>query len=422
MEPQFLKNATPHEKLTLKWLFALTKQRGCSSSFQMQEPQFLKWSHNFWKTPHPTKKRSPWPPKKGKMRSPKKVFPRIHYGMDILQKTRSNLVYFGLWSLISDLPPPIGGPHPVLYFPSQIQRNIVQRCATNYLPQKRQSYIGYICLVFLHCAFSNVSSNFLPENRQSRIGCICWTFFHCAFSNVFSKRLPENRHSHTGYICLAFLHCALPDASSNGLPEKMQSYIGCICLTFPHYRLSNVDSKSLDQSRHSHIDCTFDVFSNVLSKRLHEKMHNHTGCICLIFLHCVFLNVSSSCFSQRMHTHIGCTCMIFLHRNLCFSRDYLPWPPLTKVIIYKILIHHHKVGNVVPCVLSVSNWKKWVEDKWKWESFLNIISKIIIEDNQTWYLSATPRECKQFQVSVLIHTQRVVLYTLHIVCNFTHCV
>ena len=97
-------------------------------------------------------------------------------------------------------------------------------------------------------------------------------------------------------------------------------------------------------------------------------------------------------------------------------------PPLTKVIIYKILIHHHKVGNVVPCVLSVSNWKKWVEDKWKWESFLNIILKIIIEDNHTWYLSATPRECKQFQVSVLIHTQRVVLYTLHIVCNFTHCV
>ena len=31
-----------------KWLFALPKQRGYSSSFQMQEPQFLKWSHNFW--------------------------------------------------------------------------------------------------------------------------------------------------------------------------------------------------------------------------------------------------------------------------------------------------------------------------------------------------------------------------------------
>ena len=100
-----------------KWLFALPKQRGCSSSFQMQEPQFLKWSHNFWKTPHPTKKRSPWPPKKVKMRSPKKVFPRIHYGMDILQKTRSNLVYFGLWSLISDLPPPYRGSPPCAIFP-----------------------------------------------------------------------------------------------------------------------------------------------------------------------------------------------------------------------------------------------------------------------------------------------------------------
>ena len=35
--------------LLRKWLFALPKQRGYSSSFQMQEPQFLKWSHNFWK-------------------------------------------------------------------------------------------------------------------------------------------------------------------------------------------------------------------------------------------------------------------------------------------------------------------------------------------------------------------------------------
>ena len=231
---------------------------------------------------------------------------------------------------------------------------------------------------------------------HNHTGCICLVFLHSAFSNVSSNFLPENRHSHTGYICLVFLHCALPDASSNGLPEKMQSYIGCICLTFPHYGLSNVDSKSLDQSRHSHIDCTFDVFSNVLSKRLHEKMHNHTGCICLIFLHCVFLNVSSSCRGCKL-TLVALVWFFFI--AICVSQGiiYLD-PPLTKVIIYKILIHHHKVGNVVPCVLSVSNWKKWVEDKWKWESFLNIISKIIIEDNQTWYLSATPRECKKYHL------------------------
>ena len=40
--------------------------------------------------------------------------------MYILQKTRSNLVNFGLGSLISDLQTAIGGHHPVLYFTTQI--------------------------------------------------------------------------------------------------------------------------------------------------------------------------------------------------------------------------------------------------------------------------------------------------------------
>ena len=35
-------------------------------------------------------------------------------------------------------------------------------------------------------------------------------------------------------------------------------------------------------------------------------------------------------------------------------------PTFIKVIIYNmILIHHHNVGNVVPCVVSISNWQKW---------------------------------------------------------------
>ena len=33
----------------------------------------------------------------------------------------------------------------------------------------------------------------------------------------------------------------------------------------------------------------------------------------------------------------------------------------TEVIIYKILIHHHQVPNVVSCLLSVSNWEKKIE-------------------------------------------------------------
>ena len=47
------------------------------------------------------------------------------------------------------------------------------------LNKKRQSRIGCICLAFLHCAFSNVSSNCLPKKRQSRI------FWDKAFENTF---------------------------------------------------------------------------------------------------------------------------------------------------------------------------------------------------------------------------------------------
>ena len=78
-----------------------------------------------WKSDVASEKRSPWPPKKLKWGPQKKAFPRFHLKMYFLQKTASKLVKFGLCSSISDLHTPIGGPHPMLYFPSQIQRNIV---------------------------------------------------------------------------------------------------------------------------------------------------------------------------------------------------------------------------------------------------------------------------------------------------------
>ena len=58
--------------------------------------------------------------------------------------------------------------------------------------EKMHSHIGGICLTFLHCEFSNVSSGCLPENRQSHIGCIWLTFLHCAFSNVQSSWRDSN--------------------------------------------------------------------------------------------------------------------------------------------------------------------------------------------------------------------------------------
>ena len=54
----------------------------------------------------------------------------------------------------------------------------------------------------------------------------------CAFSNASSSYVPQKRHSRIGCICLTFLHCAFSDASSNCLPVRMQSHIGCICMTF----------------------------------------------------------------------------------------------------------------------------------------------------------------------------------------------
>ena len=42
--------------------------------------------------------------------------------MDFLQKNGSKMVKFGLYGPTSDLQRPIGGPHPMLYFSSQITK------------------------------------------------------------------------------------------------------------------------------------------------------------------------------------------------------------------------------------------------------------------------------------------------------------
>ena len=98
-----------------------------------------------------------------------------------------------------------------------------------------QSHIGCICLIFLHCVFSNVASSCLHQRMHNHIGCICLTFLHCVFSNVSLKHLHKKMHSHTGYISWTCFHCAFSNVSSNGLPERMQNHTDCICLTFLVY-------------------------------------------------------------------------------------------------------------------------------------------------------------------------------------------
>ena len=90
------------------------------------------------------------------------------------------------------------------------------------------SHTGCICVAFLHCMFSYVSSNDMSVRVHSRIGCICVGFPHCAFLNVSSRRLDERMHSHIGYNCLTSLHCAFLSVISKSVHGQKQSYIGYI--------------------------------------------------------------------------------------------------------------------------------------------------------------------------------------------------
>ncbi len=71
----------------------------------------------------------------------------------------------------------ISGISPFDYFAGRFMASIAQ----SHTFGRRQSHIGCICLAFLHCAFSNVSSMPLYQSMHSCIGCICLTFCHCAF-------------------------------------------------------------------------------------------------------------------------------------------------------------------------------------------------------------------------------------------------
>ena len=77
------------------------------------------------------------------------------------------------------------------------------------LQGKTHNHIGCICLTFLQCAFSNVSLNWCIITLIAFV----WLFFHCVFLNVASKHLHEWMQNHIGYICLTFLQCAFSNVS-----------------------------------------------------------------------------------------------------------------------------------------------------------------------------------------------------------------
>ena len=97
--------------------------------------------------------------------------------------------------------------------------------ASNWL----HSPTGYICLTFIHCVFSNVSSSGLSGWMQNHTGCTCLLFLRSVFSNIPLDCLPWRMCNHTFYMCLVFLQTS--NVYSNAPHKRMQSHIGCICFS-----------------------------------------------------------------------------------------------------------------------------------------------------------------------------------------------
>ena len=97
--------------------------------------------------------------------------------------------------------------------------------ASNWL----HSPTGYICLTFIHCVFSNVSSSGLSEWMQNHTGFTCLLFLRCVFSNIPSDCLPWRMCNHTFYICMVFSNVS--NVYSNAPHERIHSHIGCICFS-----------------------------------------------------------------------------------------------------------------------------------------------------------------------------------------------
>ena len=182
---------------------------------------------------------------------------------------------------------------------------------------------------------------------QSHIGCICLLFLHCVFSNYLLKGMQ----GYTGCILLTFIHVHFQMCPQIACPRECIVALAAFVLTFSPQcvfkwilkwfapDISNVSSNYITQKRHIHISCIYFaflhcVFSNVSSMHLHKKIHSHIGCNDL-FIHCGILCVSSNCLHEKVHSHIGCNwlhCYAFLLLCICKAAVEL-WKNLSGKIV-----------------------------------------------------------------------------------------
>ena len=85
--------------------------------------------------------------------------------------------------------------------------------------------------------FSNAASNWL----HCPTGYICLTFIHCVFSNVSSSGLSEWMPNHTGCTCLLFLRCKYSLRLST-LEDVWSNFLHLYGFSPMHYALSSLET------------------------------------------------------------------------------------------------------------------------------------------------------------------------------------
>ena len=83
---------------------------------------------------------------------------------------------------------------------------------------------GYMItlVAFLRCAFSNVSSNGCVNGCIITLVAFVWLFFTVGF------QMCSQSAGIKGCVCLIFLHCVFSNVSSKRLHKRMDNHTGCI--------------------------------------------------------------------------------------------------------------------------------------------------------------------------------------------------
>ena len=114
--------------------------------------------------------------------------------------------------------------------------------------------VGYTCVAFLQCEFSNVRSHHLPWQKKTYIGYIWKIFSWMSFQMIC---MHEQTQSDTGCICKVFHQNGFSSVSSSCLPQEMHSLIVCICIIFHQNEFccgSSIFLPSHKQSYWSHLN------------------------------------------------------------------------------------------------------------------------------------------------------------------------